>query len=152
MITIQEAFNYGIPMAPKVRPLVNICIPPALREDAEAIASQEPLVHPAWAKLEQRGKHFVIRTSDLEDITEVSDWARTALVEPIAPLSKRQRQAYQSILDRTIRYADIVPIGSCHCLAMAWREKPLRRGTFARGDGSIKDISKAIRKSYSLAH
>ncbi|CAB4155094.1 hypothetical protein UFOVP649_71 [uncultured Caudovirales phage] len=135
-----------------IRPLISICIPPALKEDAEAIAFQEPLVHPAWTKLEQRGKHFVIRTRELDDITEVSDWARTALVEPMAPLSKRQRQAYQSVLDRTIRYADILPIGYCHCIATQWRERPLKRGTFARGDGSIKDIQKAIRKSYSLSH
>ena len=131
-----------------VRPLVSICIPPALKDHADAIASQNPPVHQAWTKLTMRGKHFVIRTRSLEDITELADWARTALVEPIEPLSKRQRQAYQSVLDRTIRYADILPIGSCHCIATKWRERPLRRGTFARGDGTIKPIS----KSYSLPH
>lgn len=141
----QSSF-FGHPMP--AHPVVSICIPPALKEQAEAVARQNPPVHQAWAKLTQRGRHFVIRTRSLEDVTELADWARTALVEPVEPLSKRERQAYQAVLDRAIRYADILPIGSCHCIATKWRDKPLRRGTFARGDGTIKPIS----KSYGSSH
>jgi hypothetical protein len=72
-------------MTANLPPIVNLCIPPALLADAEAIAAEDPPVHPAWCKLQKRGKHFVIRTNDLEDITEVADWARSALVEPASP-------------------------------------------------------------------
>lgn len=109
----------------KLPPTISLCIPPVLREHAELIASQDPPVHPAWAKLEQRGRHFVVRTSELEDLTELADWAHTALIEPEEPLSKTQRQAFQAVLDRASRYAECVSIGECHCIALRWRDKPL---------------------------
>jgi hypothetical protein len=109
----------------KLPPTVSLCIPPVLREHAKLIAMQDPPVHPAWQKLEQRGRHFVIRTSELDDLTEVADWAHTALIEPEEPLSKTQRQAFQAVLDRASRYAECVSIGECHCIALRWRDKPL---------------------------
>jgi hypothetical protein len=129
-------------MTNKLPPVVNLCIPPVLLADAEAIASEHPPVHPAWCKLQKRGKHFVIRTNDLEDITEVADWARSALVEPASPLTKTKRQAFQSVIDRAYRYAEMIPLGFSHCVAVKWREKPLSGGSFVRGDGSIKSEAK----------
>lgn len=109
----------------RLPPTINLCIPPVLREYAESIASEDPPVHPAWSKLEQRGRHFVVRTDDLEDLTELADWAHAALTEPEQPLSKTQRQAFQAVLDRASRYAECVSIGECHCIALRWRDKPL---------------------------
>lgn len=106
-------------------PLIDLCIPPVLRPYAESIASQHPPVHPAWTKLEQRGRHFVVRTSELDDLTELADWAHSALIEPEEPLSKVQRQAFQAVLDRANRYAECMSIGECHCIALRWRDKPL---------------------------
>jgi hypothetical protein len=109
----------------KLPPIVTLCIPPVLREQAESIASEQPPIHPVWSKLAQRGRHFSIRTNDLEDVTELADWAHSALVEPEAPLSKTQRQAFQAVLDRASRYAECLSIGECHCIALRWRDKPL---------------------------
>lgn len=127
-------------MTTKLPPIVSLCIPPILVEDAQAIAAENPPVHPAWCKLQKRGKHFVIRTNDLEDITEITDWARSALVEPAMPLTKVRRQAFQAVLDRANRYVEMIPLGFSHCIAIKWREKPLPGGSFVRGDGSFKTM------------
>jgi hypothetical protein len=129
-------------MTTKLFPIVNLCIPPVLLPDAQAIAAEDPPVHPAWLKLQKYGKHFVIRTSDLEDVTEVADWARSALVEPASPLTKTRRQAFQAVLNRVHRYAEMVPLGFSHCIAVKWRDKPLSGGSFVRGDGSLKSEAK----------
>jgi hypothetical protein len=107
-------------------PLVSICIPPHLEEEAKALAAEEPPVHPAWKKARHRGRHFVITTDDLDDITEIADFARTGLEEPVEPLTKIKRQAYQILLDRAYRHAVLEPMGHCHCMAVKWREKPLK--------------------------
>jgi hypothetical protein len=105
-------------------PLVSLCIPPALREEAQALASQDPMVHPVWKKLEQRGRHFVVRTRELGDIEEVADWARSWLVEPEGVLDKSRRQAFQNVVERAKRHVVLAPVGHGHFLAMGWRERP----------------------------
>lgn len=117
-------------------PMVSICIPPHLAEEAQALAAEQPPVHPAWQKACHRGRHFVIATNDLDDITEIADFARAALEEPAEPLTKVKRQAYQILLDRAFRHAELEPMGHCHCLAVRWRERPLRHD---------KNTSKALR-------
>jgi hypothetical protein len=119
----------------RLRPAASICIPPTIADDARAVAAEQ--VHPAWNRLEQRGRHFVLRTTELEDISELADWARAALVEPEKPLTKARRQAYQAVMTRAARWAVIEPIGHCHCLATKWRETRLRHGPIARADGSF---------------
>lgn len=104
----------------KLSPLISLHIPPVLLADAKATAAQD--VHPAWRKLEKKGNHFVIRTNELDDLTEVADWARTALVEPEQPLSKARRQAYQAVLSRAARWAVLTPLGDCHVIATQWRK------------------------------
>jgi len=107
-------------------PMVSICIPPELAVEAMAKAQEQPPLHPAWAKGHQRGRHFVISTNSLEDLSELADFARVELEEPEMPLSKSRRQACQALLDRTHRYAVLEALGECHCMAVAWRDKPLR--------------------------
>lgn len=119
----------------RLPPAVSICIPPTIAEEAKAVAAQH--IHPAWDRLEQRGRHFVMRTTELEDISELADWARAALVEPEQPLTKARRQAYQAVMNRAARWAVIEPLGPCHCQATKWREKRLRHGPIARADGSF---------------
>jgi len=109
-----------IPMLP---PLISLCIPPVLKAEAQAIAAQEPMVHPVWRKLEQRGKHFIVRTSDIGDIEEVADWARSWLVEPAEPLDKARRQAFQNVVERAGRHVHLSPVGHCHFLATGWKQK-----------------------------
>lgn len=113
-------------MAHSLPPMVSICIPPELTAEAMAKAQEQPPLHPAWTKGQKRGRHFVIATNELEDISELADFARVELEEPEAPLSKSRRQACQALLDRTHRYAVLEPLGECHCHAIAWRDKPLR--------------------------
>lgn len=91
-----------------------------------AKAAEQPPLHPAWTKGQKRGRHFVITTNELEDLTELADFARVELEEPELPLSKVRRQACQALLDRTHRYAVLEPLGDCHCMATAWRDRPLR--------------------------
>lgn len=117
-------------------PMVSICIPPHLAEEAQALAAEEPPVHPAWGKAKQRGRHFVITTNELDDITEIADFARTGLEEPEEPLTKTKRQAYQILLDRAFRHAVLEPMGHCHCMAVKWRDKPLKND---------KNTNKALR-------
>lgn len=115
MMTDQLCLDHGLP------PLVSLCIPPVLKAEAQAVAAQDPPVHPVWAKLQQQGRHFVVRTNDIEDIEEVADWARSWLMEPERPLDKTTRQAFQNVVERAGRYVHLAPIGTCHYLATGWR-------------------------------
>ena len=105
--------------------MVHICIPPQIQEEVAALAMENPPIHPAWNKAQKRGRHFVIATNVLDDITELADFARTNIEEPEAPLSKPKRQAYQILLDRAFRHAHLEPMGTCHAIATKWRDKPL---------------------------
>jgi hypothetical protein len=69
----------------------------------------------------QRGKHFVLRTSSIEDIEEVADWARSWLTEPAEPLDKARRQAFQNVVERAGRHVHLSPIGPCHFIATGWK-------------------------------
>jgi hypothetical protein len=110
--------------APALPPLISLCIPPALKADAQAIAAQEPMVHPVWRKLEERGRHFLVRTNDISDIEEVADWARSWLVEPDGRLDKTRRQAFQTMVERAGRHVHLAPLGPCHFIATGWKQKP----------------------------
>lgn len=123
----QLTFVTGLP------PTVSICIPPELEQDAKALAAENPPIHPAWAKAHRKGRHFVITTNELDDISEIADYARCCIEEPAEPLSKARRQALQILLDRAYRHAELEPMGHCHCIASKWREQPLRTGTLAKG-------------------
>lgn len=103
-------------------PLISLCIPPVLKAEAQAIAAQEPMVHPVWRKMEQKGKHFIVRTNDIGDIEEVADWARSWLMEPAEPLDKARRQAFQNVVERAGRHVHLSPVG-CHFLATGWKQK-----------------------------
>jgi len=103
-----------------------ICVPPALAEEVLAKGQEQPLVHPVWAKAAKRNRYFVITVDSLEDITEIADFARVELEEPEHPLTKVRRHAFQTLLDRTHRHAVLEPLGDCHCVAIAWRDQPLR--------------------------
>lgn len=109
---------------PALPPLISLCIPPALKAEAQAIAAQEPMVHPAWGKLEERGRHFLVRTNDIDDIEEMADWARSWLIEPDGRLNKARRQAFQTVVQRAGRYVHLSPLGSCHFIATGWKQKP----------------------------
>jgi len=102
-------------------PSVLLYMPPLLKAKAKAIAAQEPLVHPVWRKFEERGNHFVVRTNDLKDIEEVADWAKSWLMEPEEQLSKRMRQAFQSVVDRTCRHVFFRQVGKYHVIAEGWK-------------------------------
>lgn len=121
--------------------LISFHIPPVLKPMADELAAEEPPVHPVWKKIEQTGKHFIVRTSSLDDLSELADWARVALAEPPRKLSKSERQAFQSMLDRAVRFAEIVPLGSCHCIATKWREKPLKGDAKGFAIGSLRETS-----------
>lgn len=118
-------------------PSALICIPPAIASKAQALAQED--VHPAWRKLHQRGKHYVVQTTSLDDISEIADWARTALVEPAEPLSKTERQAFQALVNRAGRFAEIEELGPCHCLAVRWREGNRPVHTLVSTSGTIKE-------------
>lgn len=103
-------------------PLVTICIPPVLRKEAEELATESPLVHPAWGKVAQRGQHYSLRTSSIEDLEELADWAYCWLMEPAEPLDKAKRQAFQNVITRAGRWVHLRPVGACHYLATGWKE------------------------------
>jgi hypothetical protein len=105
-------------------PTVHVVVPPALKADIMALAAEN--IHPAWAKAHARGRHFVIVTNSLEDISEIADYARVGIEEPEPGLSKRKRQAFQILLDRANRHAELEPMGHCHCIATKWRRFPLK--------------------------
>jgi hypothetical protein len=113
-------------------PTVHICIPPELEEDALALAAENPPIHPAWAKARRKGRHFVLSTNNLDDISEIADFARCCMEEPAAPLTKAKRQALQILLDRAYRHAELEPMGHCHCMAVKWRDKPLSTNAVAK--------------------
>ena len=102
-------------------PMVRICIPPVLRQEAERVGMEDPPVHPAWRKLGPHGRHFVLQTSDIADIEEQADWAKSWLEEPSEPLDKVKRQAFQNVIARAGRYVHLKPVGICHFLATGWR-------------------------------
>lgn len=106
--------------------MVTICIPPVLRSKAEQLASENPPVHPAWQKVAQRGNHYSLRTSSIEDLEELADWACSWLEEPPEPLDKAKRQAFQNIITRTGRHVFLRAVGKGHCLAIGWKP-PIRK-------------------------
>lgn len=107
--------------APTMPPMVTICIPPILKTEAEYVAAEEPVVHPAWKKISQQGRHFVLRTSDLSDVEELADWASSWLEEPLEPLNKAKRQAFQNVIARAGRHVVLRPVGKGRMLAMEWK-------------------------------
>lgn len=112
---------------------VHICIPPELEADARALAAEKPPIHPAWSKAHRRGRHFVISTNELDDISEIADFARCYIEEPPGEvLSKSKRQALQILLDRAYRHAELIPMGKCHAMAIQWRDRPLGTSATAR--------------------
>jgi hypothetical protein len=119
----------------RLPPKARICLPPVLKRDFEAIALECP--HPAWAKLERRGRHFVITTNDLEDLEEIADWARAALVEPPRALLKGERQGYQAVIGRVAAWAVLEPLGACHLMASAWRHERQAQSRMVTGKGKI---------------
>ena len=114
-------------------PMVHICIPPQLEKDALALAAENPPVHPAWGKVRHKGRHFVLSTNNLDDISEIADFARCNIEEPEVPLPKARRQAFQILLDRAFRHAELEAMGHCHCMAVKWRDKPLGGKVMAKG-------------------
>ena len=80
--------------------MVHICIPPQLQEEARALAMENPPIHPAWRKAQARGKHFVIATNELDDITELADFARTNIEEPEGPMSTPNFRLRPLVADR----------------------------------------------------
>ena len=101
--------------------MVSLCIPPVLWGEAQRLAAEEPAVHPAWKKVKQRGRHFVLRTSSLTDLEEVADWAQSWLVEPSEPLDKARRQAFLTVVERAQRHVMLAPIGIGHFIALGWK-------------------------------
>lgn len=114
-------------MVSSLPPMISICIPPVLREVAERVAVEQPPVHPAWSKVAQQGRHLVLRTSDMADIEELADWAKSWLEEPAEPLDKVKRQAFQNVIARAGRYVHLWPIGHGHFLVIGWKPKRERR-------------------------
>ena len=102
-------------------PLILLYMPPLLRAKAKAIAAQEPLVHPIWRKFEQRGNHFVARTNDLKDIEEVADWAESWLIEPEEKISRKMRQAFRNVIERTHRHVFFQQVGKYRMIAEGWK-------------------------------
>lgn len=103
-----------------------ICIPPALAQEVMAKSQESPPPHPVWANVQQRSRYFIVTATSLDDLTEIADFARVELEEPEEPLTKARRHAFQTLLGRAHRYAVLEPLGDCHCVAIAWREQPLR--------------------------
>jgi hypothetical protein len=109
--------------SPWLPPQAIVAIPPAVQPDAKAVKAQMPMVHPAWQRVEQRGRHFTLRTTSLDDLSELADWAKTSLIEPERPLDKAQRAGFKIVLERVGKWAYLEDLGSCHCLAVSWKEK-----------------------------
>ena len=110
-----------MPDSPNLAPMATVTIPPAIAHAARSLAAED--VHPAWRKLHQKGRYCLVATNELEDITEIADWAQCALLEPQKPLTKAERQAFQALVARTERWAVIEPLGPLHCWAKAWKHK-----------------------------
>lgn len=109
----------------RLPPKVTICIPPLVQEEAKRVAAEYPPVHPAWQKLGQRGRHFALQTSEMDDISELADWAQSWLDEPREPLNKATRQAFQNVIARAGRYVHLRPIGKC-LIATGWKRDKQR--------------------------
>lgn len=120
----------------RLPPRARIFLPPVLKADFEAAAAEG--VHPAWSKIQHRGHHYIVTTNSLEDISEVADWARAWLVEPDKPLTKARRQAFQAVVNRAARWAELEPLGHCHCIATTWRSGKPRTKTVVNGQGKMK--------------
>ena len=98
MDTHQPSFIVeGTPLAPTV----HIVLPPELQEDAKALAAEN--VHPAWSKAQHRGRHFVITTNILDDLSELATTPAWAL--------KSQSLAFQNGSARLCKSCWIVLIG-----------------------------------------
>lgn len=121
---------------------VDICIPPALAGDVLQMA--EDNFHPAWGKGRQKGKYFILSTDSLDDLSEIADFARVNLEEPELPLSKTNRAACQALLDRTHRYAVLEPLGEIHCLAVQWRDVPLKGSRGSRIANELRQASSGL--------
>jgi hypothetical protein len=107
--------------------MVTICIPPLVQEEAQRVAAEHPLVHPAWEKVKRRGRHLTLQTSDFCDIEELADWAKSWLEEPSQPLDKATRQAFQNVIARAGRHVHLKPIGTCHFLVTGWKQRDKQR-------------------------
>jgi hypothetical protein len=108
-------------------PMVTVCIPPVLRKEAEELVAENPPVHPAWHKVAQRGRHYSLRTSSIEDLEELADWAFSWLMEPAMPIDKTKRQAFQNVITRAGRFVHLKPIGVGHYIATHWKENHKQR-------------------------
>ena len=104
-------------------PMITVCIPPVLRKEAEELVAENPPVHPAWHKVAQRGRHYSLRTSSIEDLEELADWAYSWLMEPAAPIDKTKRQAFQNVIARAGRWVHLRPVGACHYIATGWKDQ-----------------------------
>ena len=100
--------------------IMNI-VPPCHRYSLETLYFSLKSAH---HKLEQRGRHFLVRTNDISDIEEVADWARSWLIEPDGRLDKARRQAFQTMVERAGRHVHLSPLGPCHFIATGWKQKP----------------------------
>lgn len=130
-------------------PTISICIPPILEGEVIAKAQEDPPLHPAWSKAHRRGRHFVITTNSLEDVSELADFARVELEEPEAPLSKARRQACQALLDRAHRHVVLMPLGTCHCIAVEWRDRPLRSHKASqRASRALRESNRGLTPRY----
>lgn len=106
-------------------PMATVTIPPAITSAAQALAVED--VHPAWRKLRQKGRYCIVATNELDDITELADWAQCSLKEPHRRLTKAERQAFQTLVERASRWAVIEPLGPLHCWARSWKVPPHKK-------------------------
>ena len=122
---------------------VDICIPPALAGDVLQMA--EDNFHPARGKAGRKVSISSLSTDSLDDLSEIADFARVNLEEPVElPLSKTKRAACQALLDRTHRYAVLEPLGEIHCLAVQWRDVPLKGSRGSRIANELRQASSGL--------
>lgn len=100
-------------------PLATIIFPPLLLKEIKAAIKED--AHPVWNKMLPRGRCFVLKTTSLDDLTEVADWGRAALVEPPEGLSLSCRIAYRDVIKRVAKWAVLEAMEPCHCIATHWR-------------------------------
>jgi hypothetical protein len=112
-----------------------IVIPRALQVDARQIAKEEPLCHPIWGKLRNRGEQLLALATCLEDVEELADFAFVELYEPRRQSSKNRRDACKALLDRCHRLIEMEVIGDVHILALRWRPEPLVGARFSHKEG-----------------
>jgi hypothetical protein len=58
---------------------------------------------------------------NLKDIEEVADWAKSWLIEPEEKLSRKMRQAFQNVVERTHRHVFFQQVGKYHVIAQGWK-------------------------------